>query len=175
MTFCQKPDKRLGTVRIVPTAIPPKISKDEASRYLIGDVDSWPSAPEGYVYVIRGKRGGPVKIGFALNPNFRAYELQCGNPDEIAVIAAIGIAGVAALLVERQSHRLAMFAHVRGEWFDLDTLEAVACVLTACQMLDAIPMTHQECGEHTSDIRIIRHVASEEQRREMMRTRLGID
>jgi hypothetical protein len=67
-----------------------------------------------FVYLMQMGDDGPVKVGRALDPDKRCYELQCGNPEQLVVRDAIpGGATVESLLHQNfWEHRL------MGEWFD---------------------------------------------------------
>lgn len=65
----------------------------------------------GYTYFIQGDLGGPIKIGWALNPIVRLRELQCGSPVKLS------IAGIITGDCERELHRDFSRARLLGEWF----------------------------------------------------------
>lgn len=73
----------------------------------------------GFVYIIGTRHGdSPVKIGYAQNPAARLTELQCGNPEELVVLATIP----ARPAHERWFHLDLAAARVRGEWFDREAV-----------------------------------------------------
>jgi hypothetical protein len=69
--------------------------------------------PDGRVYFIQAKLGGPVKIGFALDPRRRMRELQTANPFPLALVAYV--AGDTTL--ERELHERLDELRAHGEWF----------------------------------------------------------
>jgi len=70
-------------------------------------------AEDAFVYFIECGRGGPIKVGRAVDPEFRLAELQCGNPEELILLAHVS--GGEAL--ERRLHRELAEFRIRGEWF----------------------------------------------------------
>ena len=84
-----------------------------------------------YVYiighVIDGIETGPVKIGIADNPWSRVVELQTGNHWELRVVHAfLSPSRLTARTIERACHVRFKDAHLRGEWFDLEPIEAMS-------------------------------------------------
>ena len=81
------------------------------------------------IYFIQSGEKGPIKIGFARDPEKRLRHLQGANPCELALLKAVhGDVGG-----EKRLH--AQFAHlrIRGEWFEpgddlLDYITAVVSV-----------------------------------------------
>jgi hypothetical protein len=68
----------------------------------------------GFVYFMQSEQGGPIKIGWARDPDHRCRELQVAHPYRLLVLARVAgstklEAGLHALLDE---HRLS------GEWFE---------------------------------------------------------
>jgi len=78
----------------------------------------------GFVYFIQGAPGGNIKIGWALSPERRRSELQCGSPIPLSILASVP--GTRELESEHHSR----FAHLRehGEWFrpEPELLEYIA-------------------------------------------------
>lgn len=57
---------------------------------------------------------GPVKIGYSLDPDKRAWELQTGNPNRLFVFAYIP----GTMQQEKSLHRLlSMHSTGTGEWY----------------------------------------------------------
>lgn len=83
----------------------------------------------GFVYIIQAGDDGPVKIGSAQAPSFRRGELQVGNWQELHLRAVIP--AMQSGYIESMAQVLAGARHIRGEWFDLEPIEAVKFVLTA--------------------------------------------
>lgn len=73
-----------------------------------------PRSREGYAYFIQADVGGPVKIGWTVDPENRLDALQCGHPYTLKVrslhLADRGLEG--RLHKQFAAHRL------RGEWFE---------------------------------------------------------
>lgn len=76
-----------------------------------------------YVYIIQSgpRKGSPIKIGVADNPESRMRELQTGNPETLVLIASIEQPNrMAAYDLESWLHRRFSSARISGEWFDSD-------------------------------------------------------
>ena len=82
-----------------------------------------------FLYVIQSGDTGPVKIGYAQSPSQRLDSLQIGSPVELNLRAVVAVPGPGRL--ERLTHEMASFCHVRGEWFDLSPMEALEMVIKA--------------------------------------------
>lgn len=89
-------------------------------------------SPHQFVYVIQAGDDGPVKIGYARKPSWRLAQLQCGSWMELHLRAVIPVSE--CIYIEQAAHVVAHSAHIRGEWFDLSPLEAVALVLEMAQV-----------------------------------------
>lgn len=74
---------------------------------------------EGYVYFMQATHGGPVKIGWAVDPAARLAELQTGHPDTLVIRRLVK----GDRKLEAQLHRHYASARLRGEWFALDGYE----------------------------------------------------
>jgi hypothetical protein len=69
---------------------------------------------QGFVYLMRNKRNGFVKIGWSINPEFREKTLQSEEPEITLIWKSDGTrAAEAALHFKFAAKRL------RGEWFEL--------------------------------------------------------
>lgn len=72
-----------------------------------------------FVYFIRCRRAGAVKIGTAWNPEVRRKFLQTGCPFPLSVAAVVvakhGSCGAGKW--ERRLHSAFRHLHMRGEWF----------------------------------------------------------
>lgn len=70
------------------------------------------------IYFIRQGDNGPIKIGTAINPQYRIRELQSGNHEPLRLLAAIpgGRAEASAL-----HHRFAELSINRTDWFRAET------------------------------------------------------
>lgn len=72
-----------------------------------------PESPVGFVYFIQPVDGGLIKIGWALDPDLRLTQLQCGSPLKLRICRT----HPGTRLDEMALHRV--FAELRehGEWF----------------------------------------------------------
>jgi hypothetical protein len=68
---------------------------------------------DGYVYFVRAVSGGPVKIGWALDPSDRLRALQANSPQKLELLVAYP----ATIEEERRLHREYAYARLHGEWF----------------------------------------------------------
>lgn len=69
---------------------------------------------KGWVYLVEAGRGGPVKVGWARDPERRLKTLQTGHPEQLSLLAVIP--GTRHL--EAEIHRkLGRNANRGGEWF----------------------------------------------------------
>lgn len=126
----------------------------------------------GYVYVIGFDEPGIVKIGSTKNIVCRLNELQCGNPFELKALAAVSIYEGDPLLVEFAAHKIAQPANIRGEWFELETDDAIKVVIKAARNLKA----KFGAPAIAADLALApRHVDHEEERRKILRRKLGMD
>jgi hypothetical protein len=137
-----------------------------------GDPDSL-----GYVYVIGFAEAGVVKIGSAKWPTIRMGELQCGNPFELQLKAVVSIYDVNPSLIEFAAHRLAKEFHIRGEWFELTTHQALRFIIKAARDKKAKFGAASEAFAAS----MARHNAAmndntaEVERRALIRRKLGMD
>lgn len=70
-------------------------------------------APISVVYFVQAVDGGPIKIGFSVDVDFRVGQLQTGSPVELRLIGCVQ--GDREL--ERSLHVELAEHHIRGEWF----------------------------------------------------------
>lgn len=75
------------------------------------------------VYLI-GPDTGPVKIGVAGNVALRLQALQTGNWQRLIVHHSVMVPAGISYQIERALHQEFGDRHVRGEWFDIDVVEA---------------------------------------------------
>lgn len=82
-----------------------------------GRVLPWKATKDtkGFIYFIQRGYTGPVKIGWALDPDRRLGELQIGSAEDLHII---GITP-GTMADERQLHKDVAEYRVRGEWFQL--------------------------------------------------------
>lgn len=67
-----------------------------------------------YIYFIQKQKGGPVKIGSAVNPAQRLAAIQGMNPDPLRLLG-IAAGGIGA---ERRVHESFAESRLHGEWFE---------------------------------------------------------
>jgi hypothetical protein len=72
---------------------------------------------EGYVYFI-GSAAGPIKVGWARNPDARLREFQTGSPDALILLGAFRVNDPRKF--EGVLHTALDRARIRGEWFKRD-------------------------------------------------------
>lgn len=128
----------------------------------------------GYIYIVGFSEPGIVKIGSTKFIGPRISQLQCGNPFELVLKAAVSVYNGQPDLLEFAAHRLARDAHIRGEWFELDVTDAVAVVLKAARnkKYKVGPYLHAFNDNFKSKVD---HAAIDEERRRLMRIRMGIE
>lgn len=68
----------------------------------------------GYVYFIQAGDGGPIKIGFAQDPQARLRELSTGSPARLSLLRAVSASGIHQ---EQMLHRQFGDLRLKGEWF----------------------------------------------------------
>ena len=71
--------------------------------------------PDMYVYAIREKETGRIKIGISRDPESRLKQLQTGNSQQLELIAYRKAEN--RYKDEARLHRMFSDYHVRGEWF----------------------------------------------------------
>lgn len=99
-------------------------------------MDDQSVASRGFTYFIQGCDGGPVKIGFALDPEKRLGYLQCGSPVRLVLLGAIEGNH------ERVLHK--KFASIRqhNEWFHPDK-ELADFISESCPGSKVLRFSHQ--------------------------------
>lgn len=65
-----------------------------------------------FTYFFQGERGGPVKIGRAINPIHRHHEVQIGHFYKLVIV------GLIEADREEELHELCRAYRMQGEWFD---------------------------------------------------------
>lgn len=69
-------------------------------------------------FILCGKPGGPIKIGYSRNVQKRVAELQVASPFTLTVIATIPVSSKSqAEKIESWFHDRFKRKHIRGEWF----------------------------------------------------------
>jgi hypothetical protein len=98
-------------------ALLPDSTDLSGSRSLREIADDWSrpgSVRPGSVYFIQSGNSGPVKIGFAADPESRMRGLQTGHPEKLRILAVLRNV---SQRMEKNLH--SRFGHLRmhGEWF----------------------------------------------------------
>lgn len=130
------------------------------------------------VYVIQSGEGGPVKIGTSTDVQFCLNELQTANWLDLR-LSGIVFPQRNAITLEKRAHKIAGAYRIRGEWFDLEPVDAVACILVAASQL-ALPTTNLQTASEVLAAQahqdgVLRMRASKERHRRELRMRLGMD
>lgn len=87
----------------------------------------YPKSPDGFVYFMQALDGGPIKIGWAKEPDKRLVLIQCGNPRELRICRT----HPGTIQDELGLHRIFGEVRIRGEWFRPHP--------ALCRVADAIP------------------------------------
>ena len=111
---------------------PPKlfdeiISRVKGAKEVIAALEDFEipeNLPTMYVYAIRNKHTGRIKLGISENPERRLKELQIGNDCELELLAYREAAN--RFKDEKAIHNKHQHLRVRGEWFDVPVPVAVA-------------------------------------------------
>lgn len=82
------------------------------------------------VYVIASD-GGMCKIGVAGDPKSRLNSLSTGHPYGLEVAETFVVEDGRARDIERKAHDILADKRLKGEWFSVSPLEAIAAVRTA--------------------------------------------
>jgi hypothetical protein len=69
---------------------------------------------QGYVYFIQARNGGPIKIGWAKDPEQRLANMQVANAEPLVIRTAVKSKPQA----EKKLHERFAAKRVRGEWFE---------------------------------------------------------
>ena len=110
---------------------PPKlldeiISRVKGAKEVIAALEDFEipeNLPTMYVYAIRNKHTGRIKLGISENPERRLKELQIGNDCELELLAYREAAN--RFKDEKAIHNRHQHLRVRGEWFDTPVAYAV--------------------------------------------------
>lgn len=79
--------------------------------------------PELFIYIIREKDSGNIKIGISRNPEARLKQLQTGNSQPLELVSFRSAEN--RFVDERALHNDAEDFHLRGEWFSDSALEVI--------------------------------------------------
>jgi len=84
----------------------------------------------GWVYAIRSRDTGLIKLGMSRDPKRRLRDLSTASSSELELLWSHG----GGLSLEAFLHRYFTARHVRGEWFDFTDVDAVALLNHAVAM-----------------------------------------
>jgi prophage antirepressor-like protein len=79
--------------------------------------------PDMYVYAIREKNTGNIKLGISKDPESRLRQLQAANSSELELVAYRKAEN--RFQDEKNLHQLATDYHIRGEWFTSSALKVM--------------------------------------------------
>lgn len=83
----------------------------------------------GFVYFIQQGDDGPIKVGWAIDPDARLAELQIACPDELVLLGFVP----GTLVDEAWLQGRLVSGRIRGEWFRPDTQGLRKVLLYAMQ------------------------------------------
>ena len=113
--------------RTPPKLLDEVISRVKGAKEVIAALEDFEipeNLPTMYVYAIRNKHTGRIKLGISENPERRLKELQIGNDCELELLAYREAAN--RYKDEKAIHDKHQHLRVRGEWFDVPVPVAVA-------------------------------------------------
>jgi hypothetical protein len=114
-------DKTPSDVRI---SIAKSITAIDAVLQSLNDFEVPEGFPDMYVYAIREKGTGNIKLGISVDPERRLRDLQTGNSNELELVAYVKAKNRFA--DETALHKKASGHHIRGEWFSQDAATLIA-------------------------------------------------
>ena len=131
----------------------------------------------GYVYVVGFEEPGVVKIGSGTCLSMRIASLQTGCPFELHLRAAVSIYDATPFVVEYAAHEIAkgMDTHIRGEWFNLEVDEALQVILDAARSKRVKYGSWHGARKAADEAHAQSLVDAEEERRRILRIKLGMD
>lgn len=100
------------------------MAKEAVSEFVNSEKDA-------FVYVIEGKTGGPVKVGFTEHPRKRLNSLCIGSPEKLEIVHMVQVPWVVRKFVEKYAHALLRARHSHGEWFNVTSDQAHKAVTLA--------------------------------------------
>ncbi len=95
-------------------------------------------AQTGWIYIVRMRNGGRLKVGYSTNPKARIRALQTANPDKLEIVAILP----GDLRDEARLHELLKRKgkHMGGEWFvDDPETRAILAPFIGASRFPAIP------------------------------------
>ena len=113
--------------RTPPKLLDEVISRVKGAKEVIAALEDFEipeNLPTMYVYAIRNKHTGRIKLGISENPERRLKELQIGNDCELELLAYREAAN--RFKDEKAIHDKYQHLRVRGEWFAAPVAVAVA-------------------------------------------------
>lgn len=112
--------------RTPPKLLDEVISRVKGAKEIIAALEDFEipeNLPTMFVYAIRNKHTGRIKLGISENPERRLKELQIGNDCELELLAYREAAN--RFKDEKAIHNKHQHLRVRGEWFDVPVAYAV--------------------------------------------------
>jgi prophage antirepressor-like protein len=110
--------------RVIHTSILPQAKKIGQILQSLNDFEVPEGFPDMYVYAIREKDTGNIKLGISADPERRLRDLQTGNSSELELVAYVKAKNRFA--DETALHKKASGHHIRGEWFSQDAAMLIA-------------------------------------------------
>ena len=144
-------------------------------NFLATDHRTFTAVCSAYIYVIRAGEDGPVKIGVATNPTLRITELQCGSWMDLSFVAVAAVITGLARTAENAAHHVAAEHRIRGEWFDLEPLEAVSAILAGAAKAGVSVVSLKEYWHRQSILGKAELVSAKIERVRLLRVKLGMD
>lgn len=131
----------------------------------------------GFVYVICPDTESVCKIGMSTFVGGRLSGLQTGSWDELRLAAVVGVISGSMSVLERATHAILTDGgkHRRGEWFNVDEVEAVETIILAARSLDYVVDSLQGAFNRKLADNKARVAGLESDRRATMRRKLGME
>jgi hypothetical protein len=108
-----------------------------------------------WVYFIESGEGGPIKIGYGKNVDYRISNLQMGNPVQLRLLGKA--LADDALAVEELLHDRFREYRIRGEWYrpvpELVELARTCADLTMQRLCEAFGRDRLPPGDVIEDVR----------------------
>lgn len=153
-----------------------RVTGNTAKRYLLtAPTDNDIPSGYSYIYVIQAGGRGPVKLGYGNNPIWRLIQLQIGSWEELHLRGAVAVIDGDHKALEVAVHKAAKPKWIRGEWFSLEPLDAIGCILKAAHDIGCFVGTTLDARERTRERLLDELGESAERRRLELCRKLGID
>ncbi|MBK1641979.1 hypothetical protein CKO12_08865 [Chromatium okenii] len=109
--------------RFIHVELLPVAKKSSELIYALNNFEIPNNLPDMYVYAIREKNTGNIKLGISKDPESRLQQLQTANSGELELVAYRK--AVNKFQDEKNIHQLAADYHIRGEWFTSSALKVM--------------------------------------------------